>query len=138
MILMVYDNLTQPLHTPFETNHAGTFQQFVIMYVGAVSPTKNECTTVSPTLEPQTTVKCPTDRPVIRVKVVPATYGMEGFELFLLQTSRKIYHCSNSSTRWRVLQGHYIRGSCTRSKLIRRIMHRLNLNQIGFKCSLLH
>lgn len=31
-------------------------------------------------LEPRSSVNCPTDRPVVRVKVVPASFGLDGFE----------------------------------------------------------
>ena len=31
-------------------------------------------------LEPRTTINCPTDKPLVRVKVVPASFGLEGFE----------------------------------------------------------
>ena len=31
-------------------------------------------------LEPRATVNCPTDKPLVRVKVVPASFGLEGFE----------------------------------------------------------
>ena len=45
-------------------------------------------------LEPRTNAKCPTDRPVIRVKVVPATYGLEGFEDAVWEATEDLMKCS--------------------------------------------
>lgn len=49
-------------------------------------------------LEPRSAVKCPTDRPVIRVKVVPASYGLEGFEDAVWEATEDLMTYSSSSS----------------------------------------
>lgn len=55
-------------------------------------------------LEPRTSAtECPTDRPLVRVKVVPASYGLEGFEDALWEAAEDVLEHSRAS--WRAAPG---------------------------------
>ena len=49
-------------------------------------------------LEPRTSsIKCPVDRPLVRVKVVPASFGLEGFEDAVWEATEDLMQCSTST-----------------------------------------
>lgn len=47
-------------------------------------------------LEPRSSGACPTDRPTVRVKVVPASFGLEGFEDALWEATEDLLKCSST------------------------------------------